>query len=94
MSAMVIPGIGRLTLKSLVPGMVATAVGAVAFKPILVGAIRAGYEAVDATKNAWTEAKSEVERAKAEAGSKHVESEIRQLREEIAQLRAQAAKRS
>ena len=94
--SLIIPGVGRMTLKSLVPGAIAAAVGAIAFKPLLVGTIRAGYEACDAAKDAWTEAKGEVDRAKHEslAQNPKVENEIRQLREEVAQLRAQAAKRS
>jgi hypothetical protein len=95
--SVIIPGLGRISWQSLTPGLIAAAVGAIAFKPLLVGTIKAGYEAVDATKDAWNEAKGEVERGKQEslaAGqTKGIETELRQLREEVAQLRAQAAKR-
>lgn len=90
--SLIIPGLGKMTVSSLVPGAVVAAVGAIVFKPLLVGSIRVGYEAVDFAKGAWSDAKVGIANAKHEALSHRqassMEAELKHLREEVAQLKA------
>lgn len=69
-------------------GAIATVVGPVVLRPILVGIVRAGYEVKDYTNHAWSQAKNEAVSLRDEAvGSRSMEAEIRQLREEVAALK-------
>ena len=89
---MMLPLIGRFSLGSFGFGAAAMAVGTVVARPLLVGAVTAGYETSDLLKGAWAKAKAEAESVKNEAlAGRHMqgmEAELRQLREEVAQLRA------
>lgn len=95
---MVLPIIGRLSMNSFIAGGVVAAFGAAIARPLLVGTVRAGYEATDLAAEAWHKAKAEVESVKHDALSareqSHMEAEIRQLREEVSTLRAQVGKKS
>ena len=91
---MTLPIIGRLSWNSFWAGTAAAAVGGAIARPLLVGTLRAGYGAVDAANDVWTEAKAGAERVKAEARAGSGSSEIQQLRDEVASLRAQVAKKS
>ncbi len=90
---MTLPIIGRLKWSSFWAGTAAAVVGSALARPLLVSAVRAGYEVVDAANGVWTDAKAEAARVKneARAGSS---SEIQQLRDEVAALRAQLAKKA
>jgi uncharacterized small protein (DUF1192 family) len=95
---MVLPIIGKLSWNSFFAGSAAAVVGSVVARPLLVGTVRAGYQATDIATEAWNMAKQEVQSVKRDAlaarDQSRMESEIQQLREEIASLRAQLAKKS
>jgi len=96
---MILPIVGKVTWAGLGVGAAVTAVGMVALRPLIVGTVRAGYEATDLAKDAWTKAKAEAESIKNEALTKKAaqdsEAEIAKLRQEVASLQAQVhAKRS
>jgi hypothetical protein len=95
---MVLPIIGKLSWNSFFAGTAAAAIGSVVARPLLVGTVRAGYQATDIASEAWKMAKSEVESVKRDAlaarDQSRMESEIQQLRDEVASLRAQLSKKS
>lgn len=96
---MVLPVIGKLSMGSLGVGAAAAVVGAAVARPLLVGAVRAGYEVSDAVTDAWAKAKTEAQAVKNEAIAAHtaanVETELEALRAEVASLRQQvSSKRS
>jgi hypothetical protein len=64
---MILPLVGKLSMKSMVTGGVLTAFAAAVARPLLVGTFRVGYEASEAVKDAWSTAKVEVDKVKAEA---------------------------
>ncbi len=89
---MVLPIIGRLSMRSLGIGAAVAAVGAVVTRPLLVQVVAAGYEVKDAAEGVWHQAKLEAERVRTEAlatRSQGLDAEVHRLREEVATLRAQ-----
>ena len=89
---MVLPLIGRLSMRSFGIGAAVAAVGYVAARPLLVQVVAAGYEVKDAVDGAWHQAKAEAQKVRAEAlatRSQGLDSEVQRLREEVASLRAQ-----
>lgn len=87
-----LPLVGRLSLKSFGVGAVAAAVGSVVARPLLVSAVRTGYEVSDLATGAWRAAKAEAASLKTEALTQApagLESEVKQLRDEVATLRSQ-----
>ena len=90
---MVLPLIGKLSLTSMGVGAALTLVA----RPLIVGAVRVGYEAKDFVGDTWRQAKVEAQSVRADAlatRERSDEAEIRRLREEVATLRAQPAKRT
>lgn len=69
---MILPIVGRLSMKSLIAGGVVTAVAAAVARPLLVGTFRVGYEASEAVKEAWNTAKVEVDKVRTEAKAPRV----------------------
>jgi|CXWL01.1.fsa_nt_gi hypothetical protein len=96
---MVLPLVGKLSLRSFGVGALAAAVASVVARPLLVGTVRAGYEISDGLQGVWAKAKAEADGLKADAlaerNAASTQTEIQALREEVAALRAQvASKRS
>lgn len=92
---MLLPLVGRLSMKSFGLGAVAAAVAAMIARPMLVSVVRAGYEASDLATDTWEKAKAEAVSVKNDAlapvSASAVEAELTKLREEVATLRAQVA---
>lgn len=81
-------------MKSFLAGGVVATVGATVARPLLVGVVRIGYEAVDAVTGVWTKAKAEVDAMNTEARAGRSDgAEVERLRAEVATLKAQAAKK-
>ena len=96
---MVLPVIGKLSMSSFGAGAAVAVVGAAVARPLLVGVVRAGYEASDVVTDAWAKAKAEAASVKNEALAAHnsqdMENELQSLRQEVATLRQQVgSKRS
>jgi hypothetical protein len=91
---MFLPIIGKFTWGAFGLGAVSTVVGAALLRPLIVGTVRAGYEATDLARDAWTKAKLEADSIRTEALTtqtlRNTEVELQQLREEVAALRAQS----
>lgn len=91
-----LPLIGRVGLKSMGVGAVATVVGAAVARPAIVSVVRMGYKVQDFTASAWHQAKREANEIKREAhepSGHDVDAEIRSLRAEVASLKSQLNKR-
>ena len=94
---MILPIIGRWSLRSFGIGAAVAAAGALVTRPLLVEALTCAYEVKDAAEGAWHQAKTEAASIRAEAltaRSNGLESEIERLRAEVASLRAQSGKRA
>ena len=88
---MVLPLIGRLSMRSFGIGAAVAAVGYVVARPLLVQAVAAGYEVKDAVDGAWQQAKTEATKVRAEAlasRSQGLDAEVQRLRDEVASLRS------
>jgi hypothetical protein len=91
---MVLPLIGQLRWASFGAGAAAAVVGAYVGRPLLVGAVRAGYDVSELASDAWAKAKAEADSLRQEAQKLREQSasaEVQRLREEVATLRAQVA---
>ena len=89
------------SLAKFAAGAVAAVIGPAVFRPLLVGIIRAGYEARDRAADALVQAREEVRSVRDEvkaprAGAPDagaLDAEVRKLRAEAAELRARLAAR-
>lgn len=94
---LVLPIIGKWSLRSFGIGAAVTAVGALVARPLLVEALAAAYGIKEAATDTFHHAKAEASsiRAEARAGrTRGVESEVARLRAELASLRAQLEQRA
>lgn len=92
-----LPIIGKWSLRSFGIGAAVTAVGALVARPLLVEALAVTYEIKDAAEGAFYQAKAEAAtiRAEARAGrSSGLDSEVQRLRAELASVRAQLEQRA
>jgi hypothetical protein len=76
-------------LGNFVVGAMSVVVGPAILRPVLVGAVRTGYQVKGYASEAWQTAKREASEINAEA---HAQSEIDALRAEVAALKAQVKK--
>lgn len=94
---LVLPIIGKWSLRSFGIGAAVTAIGAMVARPLLVETLACVYEIKDAAAGAVRQAKAEASSIRAEALSgrtRGLESEIEYLRAELASLRAQLEQRA
>jgi cell division protein FtsB len=94
---MVLPLIGRLSMRSFGIGAAVASVGYVVARPLIVQVVAAGYEVKDAVDGAWHQAKLEAQKVRADAlasRSQGLDAEVTRLREEVASLRSQQSKKS
>ena len=92
---MVLPVIGRLSMRSFGIGAAVAAVGYAVARPLIVQAVAASYEVKDAVDGAWHQAKNEAQKVRAEAlatRGQGLDAEVQRLRDEVASLRAQSKK--
>jgi hypothetical protein len=90
---MILPLVGRLSMKSLVAGGVLATVGVSVARQLIVSVMRVGFEATEGVREAWHTAKIEGEKMSAEARSYRRNDEVDALRAEVAGLKAQLAKK-
>lgn len=79
-----LPIIGKFTWRAVGFGAVTAGVTAVALRPIIVGAVRAGYQATHFAKDAWNQAKAEAELIKKDALA--IEKDVVTIRKDIAKV--------
>lgn len=83
-------------LAKLAAGAAVAVIGPAVFRPLLVGILRAGYEARDKTAEVLQEAHEGVRSIRADAMASRagsVDAEVRRLRAEAAELRARLSAR-
>lgn len=88
---MKLPLIGHVASKSFAAGAVLTSVAWAFGRPLVVGAVRAGYAIRDEAAEALSEARASAQNIRSEALARReagAEAEVARLRQEIAALKA------